>query len=89
MTRPARKKPGTKGVEIESSNGYGIQGNKAGSSAFARTTVVFPPALNANWEAFALQSGRAKNEVLIEALTRYLKQAGLQPDKFPTLKVSY
>lgn len=54
-----------------------------------RTTAVFPLALNENWEAFALKTGVAKNEVLITALKLYLEGQGLQPDRRPRLEVSY
>jgi transposase len=56
----------------------------------ARTTVCLPIALKENWDACALQRGQKPQEVLIEALTRFLKEAGLQPDKRPkTIRVSY
>lgn len=60
-----------------------------GESNFARTTAVFPIALNENWEAYALTKGVAKNEVLVIALTKFLEDAGFQPSKRPKLQVSY
>jgi|GEM_PF-6040372 len=86
MSGRARK---TRRGRTLSLNGDNAHNTTATSRPFTRTTAVFPSALNANWEAFALKAGRAKNDVLIEALTKYLKQAGMQPDKYPSLKVSY
>jgi hypothetical protein len=59
------------------------------STGVCRTTAVFPLALNENWEAFALKTGVAKNEVLITALKQYLTRQGLQPDRRPRLEVTY
>lgn len=63
--------------------------DSSSASAVMRTTVVFPAALSANLEVFALQTGRSKNEVLTDALTKYLADNGLSPDKYPQVKVSY
>jgi hypothetical protein len=60
------------------------------NSGTARTTAILPTALNENWEAYALREGLAKNQVLVQALSEFLREKGLQPDRRPrTIEIIY
>lgn len=48
-----------------------------------RTTVVLPTVLDSNIEVYALQNRITKGKVIEMALFKYLKEAGLEPDKMP------
>lgn len=56
---------------------------------FRRLTIIFPVVLDQNLEAYALMKKRGKGEIIKEALIKFLKEEGLQPDKKPNVKVSY
>lgn len=58
-------------------------------SKTVRTTLVLPESLDQNLEAYALSTGSNKSEVIKEALIGYLRAKGLQPDKLPTISVTY
>ncbi len=65
-----------------------MKGNRENSST-KRTTVVLPKFLDENLEAYALQHGLAKGEIIVQEITKFLKKKGYQTDKRPNIRVSY
>ena len=62
----------------------------ANGSAVARTTVVFPLALDENLELYAVKVGMPKGEVIKQVVSHHLEKEGFQPDKRPKgIQVSY
>jgi len=52
-------------------------------------TLRVPTVLDQNIEAFSITQGRLKSEIIIEAITMYLTNNNLQPNKPPRLSLSY
>jgi hypothetical protein len=59
-----------------------------GSQKARPFNLLLPELLDTNLEVYVALVGGKKNEIVIEALTQFLKQKGIQPDKRPT-KVIY
>jgi hypothetical protein len=55
--------------------------------ATTRTTLALPRLLDGNLEIFCLREGRMKTEVVVEAISTFLRRKGVRPDKLP--KVSW
>ena len=51
--------------------------------------VWLPETLDQNLEVYVALTGAKKGEVVAEAITEFLKQKGMQPDKRPKTKVAY
>ncbi len=53
-----------------------------------RTSVVLDPPLRENLKCVAQRNGQPQGQIIREALRYYLKEKqGLEPDKFPKLKM--
>jgi hypothetical protein len=52
-------------------------------------TLRVPTVLDQNIEAFSITQGKLKSEIIIEAITIYLQNNKLQPNKPPRLSLSY
>ena len=59
--------------------------SRNGKPTVARTTLRLPELLDRNLEAYSLRENRQKTQVVIEALTEYLKGKKVNPDKPPTI----
>jgi len=59
-----------------------------GSQNLRPFNLLLPELLDTNLEVYVALVGGKKNEIVLEALTQFLKQKGIQPDKRPT-KVVY
>jgi hypothetical protein len=53
------------------------------SAKTTRTTLVLPETLDQNLELCAVKFGMPKGEIIKEALSNFLKEKGLQPDRRP------
>jgi 6-phosphogluconolactonase/glucosamine-6-phosphate isomerase/deaminase len=62
---------------------------KRSKAAQVRTTLVLPDVLDRNLEIWCALNGRSKADVVKEALSSFLSQRGLQPDKRPRTEVNY
>ena len=60
-------------------------GRKATQIRQKRVALTVPEAVDFNVELCALQEGRVKNEVMVEALRAYLKGKKMEPDLYPTI----
>ena len=80
---PTRKVRSLNVVSIENSIGATQRGE------VARTTLVLPITLDQNLEGYALQCGKAKNELIKTAVTEYLASKGLDPARKPKFEISY
>ncbi|HEX8139019.1 MAG TPA: hypothetical protein VF544_15735 [Pyrinomonadaceae bacterium] len=63
--------------------------NEGTAAETTRTTIVLPIALDENLAIYAMQERLTKNEIIKTAMSEYLKNKGLQPDRRPKLEVSY
>jgi transposase InsO family protein len=54
-----------------------------------RTTLVLPDVLDRNLEVWCAMNGRSKGDAVKEALTVFLTQRGLRPNKRPRVEISY
>ena len=54
-----------------------------------RVTLVIPDVLDKNIEAYSVKAGLLKTEVVTKAITKFLRERGLQPDKPPKVSLSY
>lgn len=57
--------------------------NRHDGMGVRRTTVVLPEALDFNLSFYALMQGRAKGEIVRDALAQYIRAHGLDPDRVP------
>jgi len=53
-----------------------------------RVTYIVPKTVYLNLEAYAKSIGRLKNDIVTEALSKYLREQGLKPDRQPIVSVS-
>jgi len=75
---------------VERSNGLSNRNHQTtNGNGSIRTTAIFSSTLNKNWEACALQKELQKNEILVLALSAYLRSEGFEPERVPKVKVSY
>lgn len=54
-----------------------------------RTTVVFPRAVGYNLELFAFQNNRRKNDVIEEAVIKFLEENGMKPRLMPKVRITF
>jgi len=54
-----------------------------------RTTIVIPATLDENLEAMRLTKGGTKNDLIRDALMDFLRAAGYEPLKHPTVSITY
>jgi hypothetical protein len=57
--------------------------------ALVRTTLVLPHTLDLNLEVLCATQGLSKSEAVKMALTQFLEERGLQPDKTPRTVITY
>lgn len=73
-----------KAIGVATSNG-----TLNGATKITRTTIFLTDVLNENLDALALTTGEPKGEIVRKALTEYIRNKGLEPDKKPKIRVSY
>lgn len=64
-------------------------GSGNGKSKKIRVTMIIPYELDRNVEAFSVQEGLRKTEVVTAALNEFLRKRAFQPDRAPKISVSY
>ena len=67
----------------------GPNGNGSEPARVARTTVFLTDALVYNLDLCALRNGKAKGEIVREALAKYLESQGFRPHLIPQIDYRY
>lgn len=63
--------------------------SRPSNPATIRTTIVIPATLDQNLEVLRIQKKLTKNELIAIALSNFIRDNRLEPDKTPRISVSY
>ncbi len=63
--------------------------SRPSNPATIRTTIIIPATLDQNLEVLRIQKNSTKNELIATALSNFIRDNHLEPDKTPNISVSY